>query len=257
MSCNNIDYTISFDEQVKGWTSFHSFYPDFMLGINNKFFTFKGGDLYLHNSENSNRSTYYGVSFPSKVSLMVNQEPSTIKELQAVSLESSTPWNVKLEAYINDRKNFIESSIKESEFVEKEGLWYAYARRNESVDHNDSKSTYGIGSMVSVDINTNTIISSGYNSSISTGDTLYNGVDLLEIGVVTDYTFDFETSQTTLLLDSIVNEPPSSAFIVGKKDARIEGGNLRGYTMRMDLTVTSDDMVELFATNAEVMKSFT
>jgi hypothetical protein len=43
----------------------------------------------------------------------------------------------------------------------------------------------------------------------------------------------------------------------GKKNPRVEGGNLRGYTMRMDLTVTSDDMVELFATNAEVMKSFT
>ena len=255
MSCNNQDYTVSFDEQVKGWTSFHSYFPDFMLGLNNDLFTFKDGNLYMHNSENSNRNTFYGVSFPSKVSLMVNQEPSAIKELQAVSLEGSKPWDIKLKAYVNDRKNFIKSSINGSEFVEKEGQWFAYARRNEDPTHNNSKSTYGLGE--TSNIGTTSIQINGQNSSLTTGDILYKGSDLSEIGTVNSHIYDSEIGLTTVNLNSVVALPSIGDFIIGKKDPRIEGANLRGYTMRMDLEVTSDDMVELYATNAEVMKSFT
>jgi len=255
MSCNEEDYTVTFDEQVKGWTSFHSYYPDYMMGINNQFFTFKGGNLHLNNSLVSNRSTYYGQSSPSKVSLMVNDEPSVIKELQAVSLEGNKPWDIKLKSYINDRKNFVASSLNDSEFEEKEGLWYAYARRNESDTHTNSKSTYGVGVFQS--ISSLTLIINGESSSLNTGDRLYNGVSSLEVGDITNHSYNPNTGLTTVTLASITNQPTVGDFMFGKKNPRVEGGNLRGYTMRMDLTVTSDDMVELFATNAEVMKSFT
>ena len=39
------NYTITYDndEQVKGWPSFYSYYPDWMQGMNNFFYTFKVG----------------------------------------------------------------------------------------------------------------------------------------------------------------------------------------------------------------------
>ena len=52
------DYTASFDERVNGWTSFKSFIPESGLSLNNKYYTFKNGDLYLHN--NSLRNCFYG-----------------------------------------------------------------------------------------------------------------------------------------------------------------------------------------------------
>ena len=45
-------------------------------------------------------------------------------------------------------------------------------------------------------------------------------------------------------------------FIIGLKDSRIEGGNLRGYAMRIDLENDSTDKVELFSVNSDVMKSY-
>ena len=41
--------TLTFDDGVKGWTSFYSYIPDFMIGMNNYFYSFKNGNLYRHN----------------------------------------------------------------------------------------------------------------------------------------------------------------------------------------------------------------
>lgn len=251
MSCNTEDYTVSFDEKVKGWTSFHSYYPDFMLGMNNKFFSFQGGNLHLHNSDTPDRNTYYGNSFPSKLSLMVNDRPSEIKELQAVSLEGNTPWDISLEAYVTDVEDAIRSSLKISEFVEKEGFWYAHARRSEDT-HFNSRSTYGVG--VVSNVTGNTVEVTGGNSALTVGDTLLKG-DLTELGAIESYS----TVQgvTTIVLTLTTNPVNIGDFVLASKNSRIEGANLRGYTMRMDLTLQTPTKAELFAVNSEVMKSFT
>lgn len=251
MSCNNKNYTVSFDEKVKGWTSFHSFFPDFMLGMNNKFFTFTGGNVFIHHSPNVERNTYYGVRYPSKISVMMNDNPSDIKELQAVSLEGNYSWESLLRAYVSNIDDFIQSSIKEVEFVKKEGIWYAYARRNEDPLHEDSKSTYGIGRVSSI---SGTIITvNGYSDLLVAGDQIVKGDDFSIIGTVTSSSQT--DSITTIQLSSVAGLSVND-FIIGMKDPRIEGGNLRGYTMRFDLEIDKPDKVELFAVNAEVMKSF-
>ena len=246
MSCNK-DYTLTYDEKVEGWTSFHSFFPDFMIGMNNSFYSFKGADLYLHNSDSVERNNYYGVSYPSKISVMINDSPSDIKELLTISLEGNDSWEVLLSAFVSNVDDAIISSIKAAEFVKKEGIWYAYARRNEEL-HFDSKSSYGIGSVVS--IVGNDITFNGGSTSLCVGDVILKG-DLTQIGTIT------AINGNTLTLDTVVGLSPSD-FILGIKDPRIEGGNLRGYTMRADLeNTTYDKKVELFSVNAEVIKSFT
>lgn len=254
MSCKNEKYTITFDEKVKGWTSFHSFYPDYMIGMNSKFFTFVGGNLFIHHSDNVNRNTYYDVSFPSKLSVMINDSPSDIKELQAVSLEGNYSWETLIRAYISNVDDFIESSIHDVEFVKKEGIWYAYARRNEDQNQEDSKSMYGIGSIIN--ITGTTIIINGYSDIMVEGDKLVKGSDMTIIGDISNIIFDNSNNTTTLTVSSSSGISIGD-FVVGKKEARIEGGNLRGYTMRADLEVYKPDKVELFAVNAEVMKSYT
>ncbi len=246
MSCKT-DKTLTFDEKVKGWTSFHSFLPDFMVGMNNKFFTFKNGELYEHHSNNVDRNNYYGVSYPSKISLMVNDNPSDIKELQALSLEGNQSWETLIRAYVSNSDDFMESSITSVEFIKKEGIWFAYARRNESANHYDSKSTYGLGRVSN--ITPTTFQLSGGSTSLCVGDKIIRGSDLNDFGIISDITGDIITvPSTTGLLDG--------DFVIGMKDPRIEGGNLRGYTLRVDLENDSTSKVELFAVNAEVMKSF-
>lgn len=251
MSCNKSDNTLTFDERAKGWTSFHTYTPDYMTGMNNKFFSFKGGDLYIHNSDNVNRNTFYGIQYPSKIALMMNDAPSDIKEIQNVSLEGNNAWATLITAFVSNVDDTILSSISEVEFVKKEGIWFAYARRNESENHFDSKSTYGIGTVQ--DILGTIITVAGRNTSITTGDDIIRAADLSIIGTITSST---TLGDVTTITASGIGGLIVGDFIVGRKDPRIEGGNLRGYTLRMDLETQKSSKVELFAVNAEVMKSY-
>ena len=167
--------------------------------------------------------------------------------------DSLTDFTDELEAYVNDVEDAIRSSIKEEEFVEKEGFWYAYARRNEDVNHFNSRSTYGIGEVISDD--GTTIQVQGYNSSLTTGDVLVNGLDLSSLGVINSHSFSDGVTTITLILSGGLI--PSGTFILGRKNPRIEGGNLRGYTMRYDLEIDKPTKVELFAVNSEIIKSYT
>ena len=245
--------TIAFSERVKGFPTFYSFLPDWMKSLNNNFYSVKDGQLYIHNSENVPHNTFYGVQYASTVGLMVNESPSDIKELQAISLEGNYSWNALITAYVSMTDDFIQSTIDEVEFVKKEGIWYAYARRNEDTTSFDSKSTYGIGEIT--DITSNTITVNGHSKILTFGDSVARGADLGIGGTVVTNSFDYETGLTTIELSAVAGLIVGD-FVFGMKHARTEGGNLRGYTMRVDLDITKDDKVELFVVNSEIMKSF-
>lgn len=246
----NKNYTITYDEQVKGWTSFHSFNPEWILGMNNNMFTFKNGELYIHNSDDVPRNTFYGTQYPSKISMMFNDSPSEIKELKGISLEGNYSWDSLITAFVSNIDDNMISSIDSVEFEKKEGIWYAYARRNEDSGQLDSKSAYGIG--VVENIAGNTIKIKGFSDLIVSGDSLVKGSNLSVIGKIE--TSERDGDYTNLTLNS-TSGLSIGDFVIGTKNPRIEGGNLRGYTIRVDLEITKNDKVELFAVNNEVIKS--
>ena len=58
--------TVTYSESVTGWPSFYTFIPEKIVGMNGFLYTFKNGRLYRHNSNKTNRNTYYGVYGPSR-----------------------------------------------------------------------------------------------------------------------------------------------------------------------------------------------
>lgn len=76
-----MNYTLTYSPGVEGWPSFYSYYPDFMIGMNQFFYTFKGGNLYRHNV-NESRNTFYGAFTPSTVRGIINQSPIEKKYLR-------------------------------------------------------------------------------------------------------------------------------------------------------------------------------
>ena len=52
------EYTLTYDEQIKGWVSFYSYIPEKMIGMNQFLYSFKNGNLYKHNS-NETRNNFY------------------------------------------------------------------------------------------------------------------------------------------------------------------------------------------------------
>ncbi len=51
--------TVSFREDVKGWSSFKSFVPDHAISCANEYYTFNKGLIYHHHNEKSLRNTFY------------------------------------------------------------------------------------------------------------------------------------------------------------------------------------------------------
>ena len=58
--------TLSFDVAGGGFSSFWSYKPEWMVSMNNVHYSFKNGDLYEHNS-NETRNNYYGTDYPSTI----------------------------------------------------------------------------------------------------------------------------------------------------------------------------------------------
>jgi len=79
--------TLSFDERVDGWTSFKSFIPEAGLSINNKYYTFKNGDLYSH--DNTTRNTFYGTAYESSINVLLNDFSTVVKSFKTLNYEGS------------------------------------------------------------------------------------------------------------------------------------------------------------------------
>lgn len=242
-------YTITYDEKVKGWTSFHSFIPDFMVRMNNKFFTIKDGELYLHNDENDNvpRNNFYGTSYPTKLNFVFNQSPSDVKSFKSVNIEGNIAWDVELHT------NLTNGEIHEVEFINKEDEWYSHIRRNENSSDTSSISVQGLGRVLNISTN-EIFLNVNLNPSLSVGDKIFK---LNEI----DSTMSFigtcvNVGVNSITLDMISEPVLNDDFILLSKDNRIESSMIRGYYMVVKMTSSSTDRVELFAVNTELFKSF-
>ena len=88
-------FTVSFDENAKGWPSFKSFKQENGLTLNNKYYTFNSGKLYEHNSEEVNRNSFYGAaSAESYVEPILNDSPSLVKTFNNISYEGTSGWEL-------------------------------------------------------------------------------------------------------------------------------------------------------------------
>lgn len=86
--------TLAFDEDSKGWTSFFDYIPNLGGSLINSFYTFKQGNIWKHYSTNVRRSTFYDITWPSTVSLVLNANPSLIKNFNTINYEGSSGWTM-------------------------------------------------------------------------------------------------------------------------------------------------------------------
>ena len=89
--------TVTFDETVNGWTSFYSYKPTFTFSINSTMYTIQANRLWKHHVEGvnlDNRGYFYGVYYPSSVTLVLNPNPSASKVFQTINYEGSDGWEV-------------------------------------------------------------------------------------------------------------------------------------------------------------------
>lgn len=260
-------YTLTYNKNVEGWTSFFSYHPEMMLGMNGAFYSFKGGELYKHNT-NVNRNTFYQdwwdrVDFPivpspnafkpSKVTSVFNKEPLTIKNFKTIATYGNKPWDCSV---VTDLST---GDIDSSYFVEKEGNWFAYIRSVSGDNNLKLRSAQGVGSVNLVEDpgTAATILNFTFNigTIVSIGDLAYrnNAGAIQFIGAVTGFT---NTSITINNTPPLANPVNNGDYILYIKNSVAESYGARGYYMQYELENGSKDRVELFSVKSNVFKSY-
>lgn len=156
--------TVSFNENVKGWTSFKSFIPEHAIGCSGDYYTFKEGKLYLHHDESVERNNFYEVPYETTFDVILNDGPSIVKTFHTVEYEGSqSQINLNQDTTIDNSyynlqqksgwyvDNIISTDDKDynnyyvSEFIEKEGGWFNYIKgKQEDISDNTSFSSPNI-----------------------------------------------------------------------------------------------------------------
>ena len=129
--------TLSFSEKSKGWVSFKSFDQENGISLNNSYYTFSGGNMYQHHT-NETRNQFYGNQFDSSVDLLFNQGPGIIKSFSTLNYEGS---QAKVTPEINNNPDYYDNFPKdgwyvkemisnaqelgEMEFWDKEDKWFS------------------------------------------------------------------------------------------------------------------------------------
>ena len=131
--------TLSFDEQIKGWTSTYSYSPSNMFSIQSNFFSTSSNQIYQHyaNPQNTTRASFYGIQYPSTVTTILNVNPSLIKTFKTINYEGAGSWSLSSFVTNEDSANPItpyvavttladmENSLFKNEFKRKEDKYFA------------------------------------------------------------------------------------------------------------------------------------
>lgn len=259
-----MNYTLTYSEGVAGWVSFYSFYPDWIIGMNNYLYTFKGGNLYRHNVNNA-RNTFYGVFTPTRLQSVFNNSALENKLFKTINLEGDAAWSAQL---ITDLQ--YSGFINQSWFEKKEASYYAFIRNN-SIGEFALRSLNGIGNSLTVvgsgtgsaqiNFSISPLISIG--SIISIGDYVYFGHPTpLFAGQVTAINVDLPNGVNQIVIDNAMTTPVSNPlpgnvnFIFYVKNSVAESHGVLGHYCTFTIENNSNSKIELFAVESEVMKSY-
>lgn len=270
-----MSYTLSYSNGVEGWPSFYSYDPDWMIGMNNFFYTFKGGDLYRHNSDLEFRNTFYTQwtqKFPdpkpnpytdSRIVSVFNDVPLENKVFKTINLEGDSSWSG---TFVTDLQS--SGFISAAWFERKEASYFAFIRNND-VGQSAQRSVNGIGQSLTIDAGGSEVNFSisplvQIGSIISVGDDVYWGdppsYAFTFAGVVDDVLVNYPAGINQLVIDTTVpGATPSTSdtsYYYYVKNSVAESHGVLGHYCVFDITNSSGGKVELFAVETEAMKSY-
>ena len=229
-------FTLGYNSKDNAWISFYSFIPEMYGAINYSCYSFKDGEIYKHNT-NETRNNFYGVQYNSHFEVNFNQEPSRVKLFDAMAIEGNTgDFAISLTTNLNS------SSLPSGYFNEKEGFFQSMLPR--TTTQSSFSNILGGGSGVFSGTSLTIDGLDAYDLGVQVGDEVWKQT---LVGVVTEI-----VSADTVVVSS--NQSPGFFYFV-RPSSIIDGDRLRGYYLTAKLTSTSTDFVEVFAVSAEVTNS--
>ena len=281
------NYTLTYSDSAKGFPSFYSYYPDWMIGMNNYFYTFKGGNLYRHNV-NTVRNTFYedwwlrqsnpnGAFTPTRMTSVFNQSPLENKLFKTLNLEGDSSWEARLSTDLQN-SGFIDYAW----FEKKESSWYAFVRNLGSnpatVAQYSLRSMNGIGTStnitpsvfptpptaaLTIDFSISPLVT--VKGILSVGDFFYFvtgaiGGTPFYAGVVTAVNVDLPRGINQVVIDTtdptVTPIPSSTEYFMFLKDSIAESHGVLGHYCIFDIENPDKTEINLFAVESEIMKSY-
>lgn len=235
--------TVTYSQRNKSWTSRWTWYPDWMEGLGNKFFSWKNGSLWTHDS-NETRGSFYGTTYSCEITGIMNDNFSDDKVFKTIHLDSDQPWDVELST------DLMTGYISKEDFQKKESFYFAYIRNNSGNIDLESNQSSGLGYVSLVSVLTLTI--SGSVDGATIGDSLYTYISesLTEIGTIT------AINGSTVTVDSFVYTPTGGEFVFSVRNSQAESTGLIGYNMSVRLINDTTEETELFEVTSNNHKSF-
>ena len=148
--------TITYDEKVRGWSSFKSFQPELGISLNSDYYTFDTGALWKHHV-GPTYNTFYNIPYPSTVTFLLNDASGSVKSFNTLNYEGSQS-QVQANAADNNYYNisseigwytdYISTDLEQgyvNEFIKKEGKWFNYIKGEESLVLTNKFNFQGIG----------------------------------------------------------------------------------------------------------------
>lgn len=261
-------YTLTYSDGVEGWVSFYSYKPDWMIGMNNYFYTFKGGNLYRHNV-NPIRNQFYGNDYDSTITSVFNDAPLENKLFKTMNIEGDDAWHATM---VTDIQN--SGFIDYDWFEKKEQSYYAFVRNSGDIPATVSeyalRSLNGIGRSVNtsgpsnafvISFSINPLVSIG--TIVSVGDYLYYSLPPYDApvlcGIITAINQNYPLGVNEIVVDTTAGggtPPINDPYFLYIKNAEAESHGVLGHYCVFELTNYNQNKVELFAVESEVMKSY-
>ena len=100
--------TLTFDENIQGWTSLYTYKPGMMLSLKNKFYTTgpssvsanDTASLFQHYISTQPRCQFYGVDNDASIEFIFNPDVSVSKVFKTINYEGSNGWEV--DSFVSD-----------------------------------------------------------------------------------------------------------------------------------------------------------
>ena len=88
--------TITFDEDINGWSSFYGYKPAFGGSMDADYYTYGVNNLYKHYDLDADRGSFYAApTIASTVDIIFNTPPSRSKYFKTINYEGDTGWSIE------------------------------------------------------------------------------------------------------------------------------------------------------------------
>ena len=262
-------------DKQKRWTSFYSHMAEYYCKINRQFVSWNDGFLYLHDLDEENYNTFYGVTFYTRLDFPINDGPSTVKGFKSITLEANQAPEADSEGFefegvLNTSydltlvTDMTETFVDRHNFDQRENKQYAQIP---FVTVNSTGSEIiglGIGSASSSSTtvsgngtgfgNANLITGTSSDPGLANyGDQLYfnnsSGVDVY-VGTISNV-----GSNTQLTLANNSTSSFDDNFLFVKRNGYAEGDRMKGRYMEVKMKKRSRKLLEIFSGGATIFNS--